>query len=49
MNHKSPNEDRADFDALLKQYENLKNGHSSAFLEEESFEQIINYFEKPVS
>ena len=45
MNHKSPNEDRADFDALLKQYENLKNGHSSAFLEEESFEQIINYFE----
>lgn len=31
---------------LLKQYENLKRGHSHSFLEEESFEKIINHFEE---
>lgn len=31
---------------LLKQYENLKQGRSHSFLEEEAFEKIINYFEE---
>jgi tetratricopeptide (TPR) repeat protein len=31
---------------LLRQFENLKNGRSQSFLEEESFERIINYFDE---
>ncbi|MBX9781804.1 MAG: tetratricopeptide repeat protein [Chitinophagaceae bacterium] len=31
---------------LLRQFENLKNGRSHSFLEEESFERIINYFDE---
>ncbi|MBS1916533.1 MAG: tetratricopeptide repeat protein [Bacteroidetes bacterium] len=31
---------------LLKRYQNLRNGHSNSFLEEESFEKIIDYFDE---
>lgn len=31
---------------LLKQYENLKQGRSHSFIEEEAFEKIINHFEE---
>ena len=39
-------EDRDQIKELLKQYENLKNGRSNSFIEEESFEKIINYFQE---
>lgn len=45
MNQFSPQEDRSDLNELILQYENWKNGRSAAFLEEESFERIIDYFE----
>lgn len=37
-------EDREQIRELLKQFENLKNGRKNSFLEEESFEKIIEYF-----
>ncbi|RYG41852.1 MAG: tetratricopeptide repeat protein, partial [Chitinophagaceae bacterium] len=39
-------EDREQMRELLRQYENLKNGRSSSFIEEESFDKIISYFEE---
>lgn len=39
-------EDREQMRELLRQYENLRNGRSSSFIEEESFERIISYFEE---
>ena len=39
-------EDREQIRELLKQYENLKNGRSHSFIEEESFEKIINYYQE---
>lgn len=39
-------EDREQLRELLQQYENLRNGRSHSFIEEESFEKIINYFEE---
>lgn len=39
-------EDREQMRELLRQYENLKNGRSHSFIEEEAFEKIINYFEE---
>ncbi len=39
-------EDREQMRELLRQYENLRNGRSSSFIEEESFEKIISYFEE---
>lgn len=39
-------EDREHISELLKQFDNLKNGRSHSFLEEESFEKIINHFEE---
>lgn len=39
-------EDQEAFKELLKQYENLKCGRSPAFIEEESFEKIIEYFDE---
>ena len=39
-------EDREQIRELLKQYENLKNGRKHSFLEEESFEKIIEYFQE---
>lgn len=38
-------EDREQLRELLRQYENLRQGRGHSFLEEESFEKIINYFE----
>ncbi len=46
MNHKSSGENKSDFRRLLQQYEDLRDGKSSTFLEEESFEKIIDYFEE---
>jgi tetratricopeptide (TPR) repeat protein len=45
MNRKSNGEDKFDFELLLKQYENLKNGRPASFFDEDSFERIIEYFE----
>jgi hypothetical protein len=39
-------EDKEQMKELLQQYENLRNGRRNSFLEEESFEKIINYFEE---
>ncbi|HTD94043.1 MAG TPA: tetratricopeptide repeat protein [Chitinophagaceae bacterium] len=39
-------EDRELIRELLRQYENLKNGRTHSFIEEESFEKIINYYEE---
>jgi tetratricopeptide (TPR) repeat protein len=37
--------DKEELRELLKHYENLRNGRNSMFLEEESFEKIIDYFD----
>lgn len=39
-------EDRESIRELLQQFENLRNGRRPAFLEEESFEKIIDYFQE---
>ena len=39
-------EDRDHIQELLRQYENLKNGRKSSFIEEDGFEKIIGYFEE---
>ena len=39
-------EDREQMRELLRQYENLRNGRSHSFIEEEAFEKIINYYEE---
>ncbi len=42
----NPNrEDREELKELIRQYQNLKQGRSHAFLEEDSFERIIDYFD----
>ncbi len=38
-------EDREQIRELLKQYDDLKNGRSSSFIEEDSFEKIIDHFQ----
>lgn len=38
-------EDRDEFNELLRQYQNLRSGKSHAFLEEDAFERIIDYFD----
>jgi tetratricopeptide (TPR) repeat protein len=38
-------QDKENLRELLKHYHNLRNGKSSIFLEEESFEKIIDYFD----
>lgn len=40
-----PYHDKETIKELLKQYENLRNGKPSIFLEEEAFEKIIDYFD----
>ncbi len=37
--------DKEEIKELLRLYENLKNGRSQSFLEEESFERLIDYFD----
>ena len=39
-------QDREELKALLQQFENLKSGKSNSFLEEDSFERIIDYFDE---
>jgi tetratricopeptide (TPR) repeat protein len=39
-------QDREDLKELLQQYDNLKSGRSNSFIEEESFEKIIDYFDE---
>lgn len=39
-------ENREEIKELLKRYENLKNGRQHSFIEEESFEKIIEYFQE---
>lgn len=39
-------EDREQLRELLKQYENLKNGRQHSFIDEDSFEKIINYYQE---
>jgi tetratricopeptide (TPR) repeat protein len=38
-------QDHEDLKELLKQYQNLRNGRGHSFLDEESFEKIIDYFD----
>lgn len=47
MKEKNPEwEEREEFRELLKTYENFKNGQNHSFIEEESFEKIIEYFQE---
>ncbi|WP_111599701.1 tetratricopeptide repeat protein [Chitinophaga skermanii] len=51
MSHDFPsfnefNEDFEDLRDLLQQFENLKEGRSHSFLDEDSFEQIIDYYDE---
>lgn len=39
-------QDKEEMRELLKQYENLKSGRSHSFIDEDSFERIIDYFEE---
>jgi tetratricopeptide (TPR) repeat protein len=39
-------QDREEIRELLKQYENLRSGKSHSFIDEDSFERIIEYFEE---
>ncbi|RYY90295.1 MAG: tetratricopeptide repeat protein [Chitinophagaceae bacterium] len=45
MNTDPLENDKETLKELLKHYDNLRAGHSSTFLEEESFEKIIDYFD----
>jgi tetratricopeptide (TPR) repeat protein len=45
MNTDPLENDKETLRELLKHYDNLRSGRSSAFLEEESFEKIIDYFD----
>lgn len=47
MKEKNPQwEEREEFRELLKKYENFKNGQDHSFIEEESFEKIIEYYQE---
>jgi tetratricopeptide (TPR) repeat protein len=46
MGENSYREDREEMRELLRQYENLKSGRQHAFLEEEAFERIVDYFDE---
>ena len=39
-------EDREQLRELLRQFENLKNGRKNSFIEEDSFEKIIDYYQE---
>ena len=39
-------QDRDEIRALLQQFENLKSGKTNSFLEEDSFERIIDYYDE---
>ena len=46
MKENPQNQDRQQLEELIREYENLKHGRSHSFLEEESFEKVISYFEE---
>ncbi|WP_462239132.1 hypothetical protein [Ferruginibacter sp.] len=39
-------QDREELRELLQQYNNLKSGKSNSFIEEDSFERLIDYFDE---
>ena len=39
-------QDRDEIRELLQQFENLKTGKSNSFIEEDSFERIIDYYDE---
>ena len=39
-------QDKEELKELLRQFDNLKNGKSNSFIEEDSFERIIDYFDE---
>src|SRR6266513_1011598 len=41
-----PSQQDSELEELLKQYSNLKHGTTFSFIEEESFEKIIDYFDE---
>ncbi len=45
MSTNSNQNDRESIKNLLKQYDNLRNGRSASFLEEDSFEKIIDWYD----
>ncbi len=46
MNEFPSREDKGPIKDILQQYDNLKNGRKNSFLDEESFERIIDYFDE---
>ncbi|CAN5610288.1 tetratricopeptide repeat protein [soil metagenome] len=46
MQENPSREDRDELNELLRQYQNLRTGKSHAFLEEDAFERIIDYFDE---
>jgi len=46
MSKHSYRQDRDEIKALLQQFDNLKTGKSNSYLEEESFERLIEYFDE---
>ena len=46
MQENPSREDRDELNELIRQYQNLRSGKSHAFLEEEAFERIIDYFDE---
>ena len=42
-------EDREELKELLRQYQNLKNGRTHSFIEEDAFERIIDHFDEKLS
>ena len=39
-------QDKEELKELLRQFDNLKNGKTNSFIEEDSFERIIDYFDE---
>jgi len=46
MKEKPLRKDNSELQELLKRYENLKKGRSNSYIDEESFEKIIDYFDE---
>ncbi len=44
--NKDPYHDRDSISDLLRHYNNLRNGHKSIFIDEDSFEKIIDYYDE---
>jgi tetratricopeptide (TPR) repeat protein len=46
MKEKPLGKDNSELQEILKRYENLKKGRSNSYIDEESFEKIIDYFDE---